>query len=215
MVDCRFKRGTIRHPEGYQALIQNDSQTRTQSEDLPGRTKLWSPYFLSILFGLLIIAADQFTKYLIWGSVGPGGTRIDIEITSWFRFIFVRNTGSAFGLFQGQTSILAILSFVALGFLAVVFHRHARNDPVTALALGLIVGGAIGNLIDRLRLGYVIDWIDVPRFPTFNVADSAITVGVSLLMFALLFRAQEIEDSTSESDESPNRLNHETVDTTE
>lgn len=161
---------------------------------VPAERGWWQPYVLSILFGVGVIVADQISKYAIWFSVGPAGDRISIELTGWLHLVFVRNTGSAFGLFQGQSSVLAILSFVALGFLAVVFHRHARDDMLIAVSLGLIVGGAVGNLIDRLRLGYVIDWIDVPRWPTFNIADSAITVGVTILMFALLFRSPDEQE---------------------
>jgi signal peptidase II len=139
---------------------------------------------------LLTIIVDQITKSIIIEEIGPDAARRVIEILPGLRFIFVRNTGSAFGLFQGQGSILTVLVLVALGFLAVFFYRNARRDPLVALALGLQVGGAIGNLIDRIRYGYVVDFIDVDiiDFPTFNVADSAITVGTVLLVYALLFR---------------------------
>lgn len=153
---------------------------------------------------LLIVAIDQLSKYLIWHSVGPAGDRVKIEIIAWLQIIFVRNTGSAFGLFQGQSSILAVLSFGALIFLGILFYRNARHDLFAALALGLIAGGAIGNLIDRLRLGYVIDWIDVPYWPTFNAADSAITIGMICLVYTLLFRTTfEPEHDSNEGDREP------------
>lgn len=141
-----------------------------------------------MLAGLAVIAVDQFTKWRIWNTVGPAGDRFMIEVTPWLDFHFVRNSGSAFGMFQGQSSILMVLSFFALAMLAVVFYGHARQDLLVALALGLLVGGAIGNLIDRIRFGYVIDFIKVPHWPTFNVADSAITVGVVILIYSLVLR---------------------------
>lgn len=142
----------------------------------------------------LVVALDQLTKYLIWHSVGPEGDHIQIEIFSWLRMIFVRNTGASFGLFQGYSGVLTVLGLGALVFLGIIFYTNARRDWVAAIALGMIAGGAIGNLIDRVRLGYVIDWIDVPRWPTFNVADSAITVGMVLLVLTILFREQEHQE---------------------
>jgi signal peptidase II len=73
--------------------------------------------------------------------------------------------------------------------------RSARHDWIVSLALGLQLGGALGNILDRFRHGYVVDFIEFPRFPTFNVADSAITVGVFLLMYAVLFRDGERRES--------------------
>jgi signal peptidase II len=137
---------------------------------------------------LAVIVLDQLSKAVIIREIGPDASRHTIELLLGVQLSFVRNTGSAFGLFQGQGSILTVLVFAALGFLAVFFYRNARRDPLIALALGLQIGGAIGNLIDRIRHDYVVDFVDVGRFPTFNLADSAITVGTVLLVYALLFR---------------------------
>lgn len=145
-----------------------------------------------LLGGLAFVATvilDQFSKWIILETLGPGGTRDVVEIIPGvLRFNFVRNTGSAFGLFQGNSEILKVLAIVAVVGLFVYYVRSATRDWLASLALGLQLGGALGNIIDRFRHGYVVDFIDLPRFPTFNVADSAITVGVVLLMYALLFR---------------------------
>jgi signal peptidase II len=117
------------------------------------------------------------------------------------RLIFVRNTGSAFGMFQGSSDILKIVAVVAILLLGLYYARAAARDWVMALALGLQVGGALGNIVDRFRHGYVVDWIDFPRFPTFNIADSAITVGVILLIYVLLFRDPNMVASGSQSDD--------------
>lgn len=152
-----------------------------------------------ILIVSAIIALDQLTKELILREIGPGTAREPIEIIPGIlQFRFVRNTGSAFGMFQGQSGVITVLAMAAVTFLAIYYFRKARNDHLVALALGLQLGGAIGNLVDRFRHGYVVDFIDFPRFPTFNVADSAITVGVALLMYALLFRDFENPDPARE-----------------
>lgn len=158
----------------------------------------------SILAAILtipsIVFLDQLSKWMIWNRYGPAGDAIEAEILGGLlRLHFVRNTGSAFGLFQGQTGILTVATFFAIGFLVIFFIRNARESALIALALSLLVGGAIGNLIDRIRLGYVIDWIKLPNWPTFNVADSAITVGVILLFVTILVRDVQ-EDARTRSD---------------
>lgn len=146
-----------------------------------------------------VIAIDQVTKEIIVREIGPGADRRSIEIIpDFFNFTFVRNTGSAFGLFQGQSALLMVLAMVAIVFLAGYYFRNARHDSMVAIALALQLGGAVGNVIDRIRYGYVVDFLDFPRWPTFNVADSAITVGVVLLMYALIFRDYETSDSAKE-----------------
>jgi len=136
-----------------------------------------------------VVILDQISKRLVWNTYGPAGDTLEAEyLGGLLTFHFVRNTGSAFGLFQGQTSILTFATFVAIGFLVIFFLRNARESAIVALALSLLVGGAIGNLIDRIRLGYVIDWIKLPNWPTFNVADSSITVGVVMLFAAIIIR---------------------------
>jgi signal peptidase II len=150
---------------------------------------------------VVVFALDQITKEIMVRQIGPDASRSTIEIIPGvLDFRFVRNTGSAFGLFQGQSAIISVLAIGAISFLALYYLRHGRNDWLVALAIGLQIGGAIGNVVDRFRYGYVVDFIDVPRFPTFNVADSAITVGVALLMYALLFR--DFRDQELSSDGS-------------
>lgn len=141
-----------------------------------------------------IVVVDQLTKWLVWNTYGPAGDLVESErLGGLLRFHFVRNTGSAFGLFQGQTGILTAATFVAIGFLVVFFYRNARESAIVALSLSMLVGGAIGNLIDRVRLGYVIDWIKLPNWPTFNVADSSITVGMVLLFLTIIIRDMQDE----------------------
>ncbi len=147
-----------------------------------------------------IIVFDQITKWMIWNTYGPAGDSLEGEyFGGLLRFHFVRNTGSAFGMFQGQTGILTAATFLAIGLLVLFFIRNARESAIVALALSLLVGGAVGNLIDRIRLGYVIDWIKLPNWPTFNVADSSITIGVVVLFIAIIFR--DMQESSREHDQ--------------
>jgi signal peptidase II len=159
----------------------------------------WSaPAAVAFIVGV-IIALDQLSKEIIVRQIGPDTQRTSIDILPGvFQFRFVRNTGSAFGLFQGRSEMIAILAMGAIAFLAIYYMRRARHDALLAVAIGLQIGGATGNLIDRFRYGYVVDFLDFPRFPTFNIADSAITVGVVLLMYVLLFR--DIDRSEVRSD---------------
>jgi signal peptidase II len=138
---------------------------------------------------VLVLALDQLSKWIIIETIGPETPRTGVTIIPGvLEFIFVRNTGSAFGLFQNSSDVIKIAALVAVGILLIYYFRAASRDWVMSLALGLQLGGALGNIADRFRYGYVVDFINFPRFPTFNVADSAITIGVILLMFALLFR---------------------------
>jgi signal peptidase II len=156
---------------------------------------------LSLMFGALALMTtlllDQLSKWIVLETIGPDGSRDAVEIIPGvLQFRFVRNTGSAFGLFQGNSDILKILALVAVIGLFAYYARTATRDWMVSLALGLQLGGALGNIIDRFRHGYVVDFIDFPRFPTFNVADSAITIGVVLLMYAMLFRGAHIDGGT-------------------
>ncbi len=136
----------------------------------------------------LVILVDQLTKAWLVSAVGPGGA---IEVVGdWLRLIHGRNNGGLFGLFEGSAIVLAAASMAVIAII-VVYHGRSRPSLLLSTALGLLLGGAIGNLIDRLRLGYVIDFVDAGigalRFYTFNVADSAISLSILLLILLALF----------------------------
>ena len=149
----------------------------------------------------LIAVADQLSKTWIRANLDVGQS---IPQIGFFHFTHVRNTGAAFGLFSGQSFPLTIASVVAVVFLlayAIFLHRRfpMLNHVVVKLAIGLILGGTIGNLIDRLHFGYVTDFFDVGFWPAFNVADAAITAGVIIFAGALiaLTRIMEAQDEQS------------------
>ena len=142
----------------------------------------------------IVIVLDQFTKTLILGDFSLGESR---AVTSFFNIVRVHNTGAAFSFLAGAAGWQRWF-FVGLGAVAAVFIvwmlRKHGGQRLFGWALALILGGAVGNVIDRLRHGHVIDFIQVHHsgwyFPSFNVADSAITVGAALLILDELRRVR-------------------------
>jgi len=133
---------------------------------------------------LLAVGADQLTKALVRGSIEPTET---VSFLPGIDLVRVANDGVAFGLFDGASSgLLVLIGVVFTAGLAAFLLHEADARPGIWLPVGLLAGGAIGNLLDRLREGYVTDFIDPPAWPAFNLADVEITVGVILLAWALL-----------------------------
>ncbi len=152
-----------------------------------GSSKRWWRNSIFVITASVIITADQLSKNWIRTHTGE----FPIFEIGIFRIIDVQNTGSSFGLFQGQNPILTIVAFVGivlvLGLVTVITLRYPLLDTwYTKFVLGLIFGGTVGNLIDRLARGYVTDFIDVGPWPTFNVADSSMVCGVILLALFIL-----------------------------
>lgn len=142
-------------------------------------------------FGIatLIIALDQWTKWLVEKHIGMGEELYPIKfLAPFFRFTYWKNTGAAFGLFQNASLILLIVSILISLFLVWTFHKSLNEPVLFRVSLGLMLGGAIGNMIDRVSQGFVTDFIAVGRFPVFNIADSAVTVGVGLMLLALFLQ---------------------------
>lgn len=134
------------------------------------------------LIAALVAVADQVTKILLTGWLLPGDQYW--VIAGYFQLVNWRNTGAAWGMFQDSNRVLAIISAATLVALC-VFRRSLQLDrPSHGITVGLIAGGIVGNLVDRLRVGHVIDFLDFQvagyHWPAFNIADSAICVGVGL-----------------------------------
>jgi len=130
---------------------------------------------------LAVLLCDQVSKALVVAGLDRGdrdGVFPGIEL------VYVRNRGIAFGFLEGRGALLTGLTAVALVLLVVYFALHV-NRPWLWLPTGLLLGGALGNMLDRIRDGSVVDFIDIPLWPAFNVADMAITAGVVTLLFAL------------------------------
>jgi len=140
------------------------------------------------LVALLVLVADQISKAWIKASLARGQALFDIGL---LRITNIQNTGAAFGLFPDQTftlTVVASIGAVALLLCGVFTQRCLPflDNVLGKLVLGLILGGTVGNLVDLLRFGYVTDFIDFKIWPTFNVADSAVTVGVIIFAYFVL-----------------------------
>ena len=147
------------------------------------RSILMNVYFL--LTGVIVLVVDQITKYFISIKVAEGST---IEVIPRFLyFMNIKNTGAAFGMFQSYTKILTIVSLVAI-FLIIILKVMLNLEYVFYnISLGFILGGALGNLVDRYFIGEVTDWISFSFFgPIFNIADSFIVIGFILIIILIL-----------------------------
>ncbi len=148
----------------------------------------------------IVLVVDQLSKSLVLTFLAPGAAHAEVVIVpGLLRFYYVENTGAAFGLFQGKNPLLGFLAFSVVVVLVVWFRELVRYWP-GALALGLQLGGAVGNLVDRFRHGFVVDFIDFPFWPTFNVADSAITIGVLMVLYVLLRQGQQESPKATEAE---------------
>lgn len=140
-----------------------------------------------LLLALLVAAIDQVTKWVIVQTVERGDS---IPATGLFRIVYYTNSGAAFGLFQGAGPLLAVTSVVGMAAILLYLFNPGFSNRVMRVGLALMLGGAIGNLIDRARRGEVVDFIKVPNWPSFNLADSSISVGVMLLIWTMLWEAK-------------------------
>lgn len=133
-----------------------------------------------------IVLLDQVTKSIIRANLSLGEIyRPDLWITQYARIIHWQNYGAAFGIFQSLGSVFMVLSFVVSIVIIYYYHQVPRQDWLVRLAMGLLLGGAVGNLIDRLHQGFVTDFISVGQFPVFNIADASISTGVAILFIGM------------------------------
>lgn len=141
-----------------------------------------------LAIALVVLAADQLTKMLIVGAFEIGeSARVLGPLLSLTRRT---NTGGAFGMLSGSTRELAIVSTVVMVALLCLAPRLAGHNRATLAGIGLVVGGAAGNLLDRVRLGHVVDFIDFHKWPVFNIADAAISIGAAVIIIAVLLEAR-------------------------
>ena len=152
---------------------------------LPLRDSIKKAIFCLIVIAL-VSAPDQLSKLWIRTHLAFGES---LPITDRLSFIYIGNTGSAFGLLANQTFLIIIISIAALLFILLFLRYLSPATTLSIVSIGLIMGGAVGNLIDRLRFGYVTDFIYFRlwgnfHWPAFNIADAAITVGVFVLIYS-------------------------------
>jgi signal peptidase II len=156
-------------------------------------------YWILLIFCFGILSLDQWTKYVVVQKLALY-QRVEV-IQGFFNLIHVRNTGGAFGIFGGEKGglgslLFVVVSLIAIGAILFLFIKMKENEKVLPLSFSLVLSGALGNLIDRLRYGEVVDffefylsflpWHIFNPWPAFNVADSAISIGIGLLALELL-----------------------------
>ena len=158
---------------------------------MTSREKLYAIRFGGIMtIAGAVLILDRLSKAWIRHHFQLGESR---PVTSWFYLTFVANTGSAFGLFQGNNRALLTLALIILG--ALLYGARGlteRGGFLGALGVALVLGGAVGNVIDRVHYGQVIDFLDFRVWPVFNIADSAITVGTISLIVGLLWKDRSL-----------------------
>ena len=165
----------------------------SQSPQRSGARKRLPIYrdLLLIQLAIFVFLTDQFSKYLIREFL--------VLYESFPREGFLRithtlNTGSIFGLFQGQNTPLIVVSFIGVGVLILLYRTQRYPTGLLRLSLGLQLGGAFGNLVDRVRLGHVTDWVDVGPWPVFNVADASIVSGLVILAWLFIMAERSSRD---------------------
>ncbi len=177
----------------------------TRDEPAPredGRARMAARLWRFLLIASAIIVVDQATKSIVRANLVPGETWPE----GWdlIRIAHVQNTGAAFGILQDAGTFLVVVPLIAIGaltFYLLSLPAHSRFYPA---ALSMILGGAIGNLIDRVRLGAVTDFIDPTHYPAFNVADSCIVLGV-IAIAVLAFTEPDEAPSTAPAEADTER----------
>jgi signal peptidase II len=132
---------------------------------------------------LAAVGADQLTKWIVASNLALGGG-VHIIGPLWIRH--VQNSGIAFGFFQSATAAVIVLTAGAVAWMLAYFARSGGRHPVLPIALGLVIGGSVSNLADRIRLGHVTDFLAFRYWPAFNLADSFIVIGVGIILAALV-----------------------------
>lgn len=148
-------------------------------------SRLAAAYIPLLGIAAIVIAVDQVVKALVTAKLS-GGTRVDV-LGGLLTLDYTENRGAAFGVFQSGGWLFVTVALLVAAAILLYYPRFQLGGMPGRLGLGLILGGAVGNLVDRIRLGYVVDFVDLHWWPVFNVADSAIVVGVIVLsLYSLL-----------------------------
>ena len=152
-----------------------------------------------LLTAIVVLAADQVTKALVVANlaIGEKAQVVGDLMQVWH----AQNRGASFSLFQGWSIVFLVVSVLSIGMVA-YFHRCLRDrSPWLHVVLGVVLGGTLGNFIDRLRQGYVTDWLSIgigdTRWPTFNVADSSLVIGIGILVLYLLLNNPDRREATA------------------
>lgn len=169
------------------------------------KSKFFKTYFVAIAVAVFVFVFDMLTKYLLIGSLIPNVGDSASFIEGFINFVHVQNFGASWGIFGGQTWLLIVISLVVTAVLLWFYIKKIKNSNsvkgmqiLLSVTIGFIVGGCLGNLYDRLAFGYVRDFINFQfmDFPVFNIADSAITIGV--VLFIIYFIIGFVKEAKAE-----------------
>jgi len=175
---------------------------------------MFRKYWTIILIAAVIVGLDRWTKELVRANIPQGATWLPDSL-SWLspyaRIVHWYNTGAAFGMFKDGSMVLTVLAFVVIGAILFYYPQVDRDDWSLRLALSMQLGGALGNLIDRLTIGHVTDFISVGNFPVFNIADASISMGAVVLFLGVWVqeRAERRERAEKPLSEIPNETRSE------
>lgn len=175
--------------------------------------KYLNDYLFLFLIAGTIILLDQITKEWIRQSLALGEVfHPELWLSNYVRIVHWKNTGAAFGMFQSLGGVFTVLSFIVSGIILYYFPQIPSKDWLIRVSMGMLLGGAIGNLIDRLIHGHVTDFISVGNFPVFNIADSSISVGVVVLFFGMWLQEKRAKLDSQKIDPDVQGSNLETAD---
>ena len=159
----------------------------------------WTQWSSLFAVALAAIGADQLTKGIVTSRLGLYD---EVHVAGPLSIHHVQNSGIAFGLFASATAVVILLTTAAVAWMLYFFARSGSRHPVLPFALGLVIGGSVSNLVDRVRLGHVTDFLDFKFWPAFNLADTFIVVGVAILLLTLVAterrpsRPQRVREAT-------------------
>jgi signal peptidase II len=180
--------------EGSQMAVRGLDVSDAEDREVTPPRLAWFRDMLLPATIIVVFIADQLSKYAITSTLA---LHESWPAEGFFRITHGTNTGTAFGLFPNQTAVLVVLSLFAIAFLVYFYRTEALSSRLLRFAIGLQLGGAFGNLVDRVRAGEVVDFIDVGWWPIFNLADSSIVVGIAVLMSVVVLGSDRKPEARS------------------
>ncbi|HSO13674.1 MAG TPA: signal peptidase II [Anaerolineales bacterium] len=173
---------------------------------------LFRKYWQIVAIAIVIVVLDQWTKGLVRANIPLGGTWLP-ESWEWLspyaRIVHWYNTGAAFGMFKEGSMVFTVLAFIVIGLILYYYPHVEKADWSLRIAMSMQLGGATGNLIDRLTIGHVTDFISVGTFPVFNVADASITVGAAVLFLGIWMMERAERKKAGQNSETPSEVTSE------
>jgi signal peptidase II len=166
--------------------------------------KFFTNYAVLFLIAGIVVLLDQLTKEWVRLNLQLGEVfRPELWLSNYIRIVHWKNTGAAFGIFQNMNPVFMVLSVLVSAVILYYFPQLPRRDWLVRLSMGMLLGGAIGNLIDRFKQGYVTDFISVGKFPVLNIADASISVGVAILFVGMWLQEKNKKETPPAEVETP------------